>query len=691
MRFLRIALVALTLYAQESSQEPIRVSVKTVQLDVTVLDRSGKHVSGLGRDAFHLTLGGVPVRIDYLREVRREDKSDAPHGAVPTPPLPVSFSERTPRPEEIRTNVAFLIDDLSLSAESVGFVKKALSQYIEKDFAAGDLIAIVRESAGIGALQDFSSDRSILRAAVNAIRWVPGWNARTSSYEVIDPTMANKSSVRRAEEAMRARETGGLVLESACRILGGLRDQPGRKAIVLMTDGISSTPKPNEIEFDSRLDLRISRCIDQATRAGATVYVIDCRGLQSLTATAADTFASPGDYLAHNDFGDEHDPVSTAGTPGKSAAYSKAPTGNGDWVHAATAERRAEHEGRFRDAQTLAMGTGGYVVSDTNDILHALRRIDRDLSQYYVVGFAPDPALFDNSHAPAFVKLRMTVDGGHARQPGGFYAVPDGFNPQPGELLGLSSPFHASGIHLSLNAAGLSTKSKNFVYCSLRVEANDLHWAGPDTNQSSIVHLVLRAFDVSGQRMDGGIDQDLRVSLDANGTERAKHNGLIYSALVEVPRRGPYQIRAAMREEETGKLGNASSLVWAGGAEAPLSDAIFSNWVAKEGDITPAPLPPTYGAGEDAEFSLQPWVKNWHGAVQVSATYYADGREVARSADRHVKSETVKNGAALWRSRLAVPPDLAPGDYAVDLIFTGASGERAHKWTKLSVGLRTGK
>ena len=61
--------------------------------------------------------------------------------------------------------------------------------------------------------------------------------------------MANKSNVRRAEEAMRARETGGLVLESACRILGGLRDQPGRKAIVLMTDGISSTPKPNAIEF----------------------------------------------------------------------------------------------------------------------------------------------------------------------------------------------------------------------------------------------------------------------------------------------------------------------------------------------------------------------------------------------------------------------------------------------------------
>ena len=83
-------------------------------------------------------------------------------------------------------------------------------------------------------------------------------------------------------------------------------------------------------------------------------------------------------------------------------------------------------------------------------------------------------------------------------------------------------------------------------------------------------------------------------------------------------------------------------------AETPLSDAIFSNWVAKEGDITPAPLPPSYGAGEDADFSLQPWVKNWHGAVQFSATYYADGREVARSADRPVKAETVKNGAALW-------------------------------------------
>jgi hypothetical protein len=45
------------------------------------------------------------------------------------------------------------VDDLGLSFQSTHFVRRALKQFVDQQIQAGDLVAIIRTSGGMGALQ----------------------------------------------------------------------------------------------------------------------------------------------------------------------------------------------------------------------------------------------------------------------------------------------------------------------------------------------------------------------------------------------------------------------------------------------------------------------------------------------------------------------------------------------------------
>jgi hypothetical protein len=78
------------------------------------------------------------------------------------------------RPEDVRRTIALVVDDLGLSFQSTNYVRRALKQFVDQQMQAGDLVAIVRTSGGIGALQQFTSDRRQLYAAIDHIKWYAG-------------------------------------------------------------------------------------------------------------------------------------------------------------------------------------------------------------------------------------------------------------------------------------------------------------------------------------------------------------------------------------------------------------------------------------------------------------------------------------------------------------------------------------
>ena len=64
-----------------------------------------------------------------------------------------------------------MVDDLGLSFESTYYVRRALKKFVDEQMQSGDLVAIIRTGGGMGALQQFTSDRRQLYAAIERIRW----------------------------------------------------------------------------------------------------------------------------------------------------------------------------------------------------------------------------------------------------------------------------------------------------------------------------------------------------------------------------------------------------------------------------------------------------------------------------------------------------------------------------------------
>ena len=167
------------------------------------------------------------------------------------------------RREDVRRTVVLFVDDVSMSSDSVPAVRNGLRKFIEKQLQPGDLAGIVRASAGLGTLRDLTTDRRMLLAAADQVRWNPTGRGLT---------VAVATSLR--------------------RLLHGMADLPGRKSVVILSDNLP-LPTPDDAQ---------RHVVDESVRAGVVIYEIGTRGvtpgayrsgLTPLDPQAADIFKPP--------------------------------------------------------------------------------------------------------------------------------------------------------------------------------------------------------------------------------------------------------------------------------------------------------------------------------------------------------------------------------------------------------------
>ncbi len=82
----------------------------------------------------------------------------------------------------------------SLSFESTFSVRKALTKYVESQLGPGDLVAIIRTASGVGALQQFTSDKRLLKLAVDRVQWDSRSRRGVASFEPLAPTIITSNS-----------------------------------------------------------------------------------------------------------------------------------------------------------------------------------------------------------------------------------------------------------------------------------------------------------------------------------------------------------------------------------------------------------------------------------------------------------------------------------------------------------------
>ena len=151
----------------------IRITRHLVQVDAVVVDSKDKPVTDLKKEDFVVLQDGKPQPITnftfvntkegVVRTLRQAPRAGQRSRSAP-PPMAT-------RPKQIRRTVALVVDDLGLSFESIVHIRQSLKKYVDKEMQPNDLVAIIRTGAGMGSLQQFTSDKRMLYAAIDHVKY----------------------------------------------------------------------------------------------------------------------------------------------------------------------------------------------------------------------------------------------------------------------------------------------------------------------------------------------------------------------------------------------------------------------------------------------------------------------------------------------------------------------------------------
>ena len=451
---------------QERPQPPeaedvVRITTNLVQVDAVITDKNGKLVTDLKPEEVEIYENGREQKITNFSFNLSESTSTArdakPTAADKNAPAPPPSRLRT---EDIRRTIALVVDDLGLSFESTHYVRRALKKFVDEQMQPGDLVAIIRTAGGVGALQQFTTDKRQLYAAIDRVKFYMNGRAGIGAFAPIQPATPGE----RGEEVDAANEELNQFREDVFSVgtLGavnyvvrGLRELPGRKSILLISDGfrIHSRDDPTR---NYRTAQRLQRLVDEAGRASVVIYTMNATGLQTLGLTAADN------------------------TSGRDL----------EQMQAALNSRRNTAFEAQEGLEVLAHQTGGIAIKNSNDLSGGIRRVLEDQKGYYLIGYRPDQSTFNpRTGRRQFHRLSLKIKRPgkfNVRMRQGFLGVTDEEQPKPRTtaqqlLSALMSPFGATGVHLRLTSLFGNDAQGGLVHAlasTYRRERSDLYERG---------------------------------------------------------------------------------------------------------------------------------------------------------------------------------------------------------------------
>jgi len=623
----------------------IRIDVNLRQVDLTVTDAKGNHVSDLQPADFQLLEDGKPQRITDFSWV---EVTPPPSGArlaslEEKPSLLEWYSGVTrfrktpgndvlsapvanPRREEIRRVISIVAGDSTVPATT------RIRKFIDEQVGPGDMVSIrstsravvatgngdmvqVRDAMGI--FQQFTNDKRQLDAATEHL---PRVCMQTLCLNDVPDAFA---------EAIQS-----------------LQNLPGRKALL----------------FVGRYKGSVDQIINQANRAGVVIYVLDDVGVVIEGKTVDDMVAPESE------------------------------------------RQLAERTGGRRLLSTVGF-----------DLTTSFNEVMEDLSGYYLLGYRPSS---DDSGQKTPVRHKIEVrvlrSGLTARFRDGLMgtpdpvAKPDSTSEPPGrqEVLtnALFSVFTQDGIRIHLDplfaASSPDRKKKRspFVRTILDIDGRDLAFSDADGGKKrTVLDVALAVFNEDGSQA-GATNKSFTLLVSKDKAAEIGKTGLQYTLDVPLAKPGPYQVRAAVRDQTSGELGSAyafldipdfnqskislSSLVLSLPQGSPTVPAARPDWNEFAPGATVQYLCEVFGLKTPGKPPVPP-------NVETEVKLYRGGGPVANIPPSPVKIENVGDQSFLAGS-LRIPDDLAAGNYtmevlAYDRLESSKKKQTAEQWIDVTV------
>ena len=527
------------LQAQEPAPPPatvFSVSTTLVQIDAVVTDSQGLQVTSLKSDDFRVLVDGKPQTITNFSYVHL----DSPDVNLPSlspqalhKPLASANPADVLKPGDVRRSMVLVVDDLSLSFESMYSVRRTLRKFIDQQMQPGDLVALWETGRSNSVFQQFTSDKRVLQAAVENLRWNPVGLGLVDPFAPARAGRPNAGSRTDALEGPRERRTDDAnerayvrmnttigAFDTLGQLMDELRPVGGRKAVVFFSDGIDlpgvTLPgSPLQTFRNDELVTRFHRLIDKANRSGAVVYTVDARGLVYLAPEQLDALGLSQQGLLQ-----------------------------------------------------LAEDTGGFATVNSNGLSDAMQHIEEQQRGYYLIGFkAPENISAGNAGSkPDYHSIKVTVNGpglrAHSRS--GFFGETDEASRpkyatrQAQMVAAVQSLFNKSDLHVRMTALyRRSGKGQTVVHNLLYVDPRDV------TFRTDLYGIHYAALDVvilaSGYGVDplAALSRHIAIDADDDKLKQLQKNGMLFALDVPVKQAGPYQVRACVLDSASRAAGSA--------------------------------------------------------------------------------------------------------------------------------------
>jgi hypothetical protein len=319
-------------------------------------------------------------------------------------------------------------------------------------------------------------------------------------------------------------------------VVRGMQDLPGRKSILLLSDGFKLFEEDESgMRETGRVMEGLRRLVDMANRASVVIYTMDGRGLQYAGLTAADS--------------------AVGYTP--------------DDIHQSMIDRSEKLLDTQDGLRYLARQTGGIAIVNNNDLSGGIRKILDDQS-YYLLAYEPDDATFDpRTRKFNSIQIKVTRPGTLVRYRSGFFGTSnDLLKLQPAQtaeqrlLNALTSPFSVNEIPVKLNALFYNTvKGGNVIRSLVHVRAQDLNFTDePDGGKKAVFDVIGMGFGDNGVPIEQ-ISKTYTLILKKEAYARVMSKGFVYDFSFPIKNPGAYQLRVALHDHGSDKLGSANQFV----------------------------------------------------------------------------------------------------------------------------------
>ncbi|MBX7171174.1 MAG: VWA domain-containing protein [Pyrinomonadaceae bacterium] len=561
-------------FAQKPTPTPdddvVKISTTLIQLDVVVTDKNGKIINDLKQEDFEIyengkkqdlsnflfVSNGIPVGKN-VKKVENPKNSNPVNDklAVPVPPTQI-------KPNQVKRTVALIVDDLGLSFTSMISVRAALKKFVNEQMQDGDLVAIISTGNGAGTTQQFTSDKNQLLKTIDRLKWNAQGRSGITPFAPLGQIDMNQSlsdSTTTTTTDSNGNETTEIdtqaveqqtynknyledifsvgTLGAINYVVKGMRELPGRKSLMLFSDGfpvctMDSQTGETDLDRCKRMEDAVKLLTDYCNRSSVSIYSFDAKGLANTMLSAADS------------------------TNGADLAQS-------------LQDRSQQNTENQEGLRMLADQTGGFAFLNRNDLSNGVNYALEDQNGYYLLGYQPDSDSFDPKTLK-FNKIQVKVKRPdlEVRYRNGFYGYTDTNplepvtqNPTDKAVAALMSPFTSGEIPLRLNTIFGNNETGSFVNSYVHIDAKNLTFVDqPDGSKKLNFDILASSFGENGATIDQ-VGRAYRLSVPPETYKQMMEEGFVYSFVFPVKKPGAFQMRVAVRDAVTSKIGSASQFV----------------------------------------------------------------------------------------------------------------------------------